>query len=69
MRNDYHNLNLVSEKHRKIIEILLSWEERLSDGYEFYCEHGHLEDDMLRYNNDVVLLTLSEIAEEILNLK
>ena len=64
-----HDLNLVDEKYRSIVQILLDWEDSLSDGYYFYCEHIACEQGHEKYDDDYVLGALVEIAKEILGEK
>jgi len=61
-----HDLSLVDEKYRRIVSILLSWEDSLSDGYGYYCEAVASEQANEFYKDDEVLATLVEIAKEIL---
>ena len=61
-----HNLNLIDDKYRHIVEVLLDWEDSLSDGYYFYCDYVATEQAHEKYDDDYVLSALVEIAKEIL---
>lgn len=62
-----HDLELVKDKRaRAIVEILLRHQDKLSDGYGYYCEYLASEEAAEFYNDDRVLAALAVIAEEIL---
>jgi len=61
-----HDITLVEEKYRQIVQILLDYEESLSDGYKYYCEFNASEQAKEYYKDDYILATLVEIAKEIL---
>ena len=50
-----HDLSNIDEKLKPIVQILLDYEDSLSDGYMFYCG----------YDYESVLSHLEEIAGEI----
>ena len=61
-----HNLDVVDEKYRHIVEVLLSYEDVLSDGYKYYCDAWPTSDELKRFENDAVLCALVDVAKEIL---
>lgn len=64
-----HELDLVDEKYRHIVKVLLSWEDSLTDGYKYYCEHVASEQAEKYYGGNYILGALVEIAKEILGEK
>lgn len=64
--SEEHQISLVDEKYRHIVEVLLKYEENLSDGYKYYCEFAASQQAYEKYNGDDALAVLVEIAKEIL---
>ena len=61
-----HNLEVIDEKYRHIVEVLLSYEDVLSDGYKYYCDVWPTSDELNKFENDAVLCALVDVAKEIL---
>ena len=61
-----HDLTNVENRLKPIVEILLSHEGILSDGYKYYCEYFASEQAHEKHNGDLVVAALEEIARKIM---
>ena len=61
-----YNLTSVEERLKPIVEILVNHQDDLSDGYGYYCEYFASEQAHERYDGDLVVAALEEIAREIM---